>query len=162
MHKSVDFVNQVGSAPAATTATADEVFEAIHTVMHLFRSEQYRVLRDGPHDLTHMESKVLGFFVRHPGATQSDLSAHSGRDKGQLARLIKGLKDRGLLEAHADEQDRRNLRLNATADGRQVQQTLQRQARRVSGVAVGGFSADERRQLVALLNRVRTNLDPVG
>jgi DNA-binding MarR family transcriptional regulator len=159
MRKSVDHVNQVDEGGAAS---ADDVFEAIHTVMHLFRSEQYRVLRDGPHDLTHMESKVLGFYVHHPGATQSDLSAHSGRDKGQLARLIKGLKDRGLLEAHADEQDRRNLRLHATADGRQVQQTLQRQARRVSGVAVGGFSAEERRQVVALLHRVRANLERAG
>jgi hypothetical protein len=36
-----------------------------------------------------MEGKVLGFFARHPGATQRDLAQHSGRDKAQLARLIK-------------------------------------------------------------------------
>lgn len=138
--------------------SADDVFEAIHTVMHLFRAEQYRALRDGAHEMTHMESKVLGYFARHPGATQSELAAHSGRDRGQLARLVKGLKDRGLIEAQADAHDRRQLHLALTPEGRALQQAVARQGRRASGLAVEGLSGDERRQLVALLNRVRANL----
>ena len=63
-HK-VDNVNKESSSPAA-------VFEAIHAIMHLFRAEQYRVLRDGPHDLTHMEGKLMGFFAENPGATLRD------------------------------------------------------------------------------------------
>jgi DNA-binding MarR family transcriptional regulator len=49
-----------------------------------------------------MEGKVLGYFCRHPGNTQSDLAQHSGRDKAQLTRLIARLKEAGLLEARAD------------------------------------------------------------
>jgi len=157
MRKSIDHVNQMARGPASD---ADEVLDAIHSVMHLFRSEQYRALRDGPHALTHMESKVLGFFARHPGATQRDLAVHSGRDKGQLARLIGGLKERGLLDARPDEADRRNTRLSLTAEGRTIQQTLQRQGRRVSDLAVTGLSVEERRQLVALLHKIRANLEP--
>src|SRR5215469_14992448 len=85
----------------------DDVLELIHTVMHQYRARQYRLLKEGPHDITHMDGKVLGFFNRHPGATQSDLAQHSGRDKAQLARLIKGLRERELLRAEADEHDRR-------------------------------------------------------
>jgi DNA-binding MarR family transcriptional regulator len=155
MRESIDHVKQVGEG----TASAEDVLEAIHAVMHLYRSEQYKVLRDGPHDVTHLESKVLGFFARRPGATQSDLAAHSGRDRGQLARLVKGLKDRGLLNGEPDPEDRRNLRLQLTADGRQVQQALQRQGRRAAAVAAEGLSADERRLLLALLDRVRANLE---
>jgi DNA-binding MarR family transcriptional regulator len=51
------------------------------------------------------------------------------------------------------------LQLLPSPDGHAVHQTLQRQARRLSKVAVTGFSAEERRQLVALLRRVRTNLE---
>ncbi|MEY2873030.1 MAG: hypothetical protein RLZZ373_401, partial [Pseudomonadota bacterium] len=51
-------------------AAPDHPLELIHAVMHQYRSQQYQVLRDGPHDLTHMETKALGFFARHPGATQ--------------------------------------------------------------------------------------------
>jgi DNA-binding MarR family transcriptional regulator len=153
MRTSVDIVNN------KSQETADDVFESIHTVMHLFRSAQYHVLRDGPHDLTHMEFKVLGFFARNRGATQSDLVAYSGRDKGQLARLISSLKGRGLLRTRADEEDHRSVHLHLTSDGRAVHQTLQRQGRRVSKVAVTGLSVEERRRLVALLHRVKTNLE---
>jgi DNA-binding MarR family transcriptional regulator len=102
---------------------------------------------------------VLGYFARHPGATASELAAHSGRDKGQVARLVGALKERGLLEARADEADRRSVRLTLTAAGRSVHQTLQRRRRRLAEVAVAGLDDAERAQLSALLERVRLNLD---
>ena len=93
MRNKVDIVNQ------SSSASEDDVLELVHAVMHDYRSLQYRILRDGPHDITHMDAKVLGFFARRPGATQRDLVEHSGRDKAQLARLIKGLREQGLLAA---------------------------------------------------------------
>jgi DNA-binding MarR family transcriptional regulator len=152
MAKPIDLVNQKADG------AGDDLLEAIHAVMHLVRSQQYRALRDGPGELTHMDGKVLGFFERHPGATQSELAAHSGRDKGQLARLIGGLKARGLLDARPDEADRRSVHLTLTAAGRSVQQTLQRRWRRLADLAVAGLGEAERRELLALLERVRANL----
>lgn len=157
MSKSVDHVNQMDSRSA--DADGDEVFEAIHAVMHLYRAPRHRPTTQAQAGLTHMEHKVLGYFSRHPGATQSDLAAHAGRDKGQLARLIAGLRARGLLEARTDEADRRNLRLHTTAAAAEVQQAAERQARAVAATAVAGLSAGERTQLLALLARVRHNLD---
>jgi DNA-binding MarR family transcriptional regulator len=161
MRRSVDLVNQTGKDTPGEAAP-DDVMEQIHSVMHLFRARQHRALRGAPHELTHMDARVLGFFARHPGATQSDLAAHSGRDKGQLARLIGGLKERGLLQAQADAGDRRNLRLSLTVQGRAVQQGLQRRRLRLAGLAVAGLSEAERAQLVALLRRIRANLDNEG
>lgn len=135
------------------------MLELVHGVMHQFRSLQYQRLRDGPHDITHMESKVLGYFAHHPGATQSDLAGHSGRDKAQLARLIKRLLDLGLLEREADAQDRRQLRLKLTADGLAVQRTLHQQRQRLSRLAVAGLSAEDQAQLKALLLQLQANLD---
>jgi DNA-binding MarR family transcriptional regulator len=151
MRKSVDHVKHRGEA--------DEVVEAIHAVMHLYRSRQYRVLRDGEHGTTHLEGRVLGFFARHPGATLSELAAHSGRDKGQLARLVGGLRERGLLEARVDEADRRNQRLHLTPEGEAAQQLLRREGRKVAAAAVRGLSPQERQQLLALLARVHANLE---
>jgi DNA-binding MarR family transcriptional regulator len=153
MRKQVDIVNQPPGK------LADEVFESIHSIMHLYRSRQYRSLRDGPHEITHMENKVLGFFARHPGATQSDLASHSGRDKAQLARLIKTLRDKALLEARVDETDRRSTRLQLSREGQAVFKGLHRQGSRLSAVAVSGLGEDECGQLVALLHRIRANLE---
>jgi DNA-binding MarR family transcriptional regulator len=150
MRKSVDHVKHKGEP--------DDVLEAIHAVTHLYRSQQYRVLRDGEHGVTHMEGRALGFFARHPGATLSELVAHAGRDKGQLARLVSGLRERGLLEARVDEADRRNQHLYLTAEGEQAQQGLRRQGRKIAAAAVRGFSDEDQRTLLALLARVQANL----
>src|SRR5687768_16053855 len=51
MPKSLDHVNQSGRS------VAEEVFEAIHEVMHLYRSERRRASPDGEEALSHMEAK---------------------------------------------------------------------------------------------------------
>lgn len=159
MKNKVDKVNKSAHDPADEPVFANDVVELIHQVMHQLRAQQYRFLRDGPHDITHMDGKVLGFFARHPGATQSDLVHSSGRDKAQLARLIKGLRDRGLLDGTADAVDKRQVRLTLTADGQAIQHELKAQAKRLSTKAVNGLDAAERAELRALLRRMQANLD---
>jgi DNA-binding MarR family transcriptional regulator len=150
MAKQLDNVNHMDAS--------DNVLELIHVVMHQVRSQQFQVLRDGPHAITHMETKVLGFFGRHPGATQTDLAQHSGRDKAQLARLIKGLREQGLLEGQADAADRRSVRLALTAQGRAVLDALEQASAHLAVQAVAGMDDDEQRQLQILLQRVQQNL----
>jgi len=156
MRKPVDKVNQKPSG------TVGDVFDAIHSVMHLYRAQQFRAFAGGEHELTHMESKVLRFFARQPGATLSDLVAHSGRDKAQLTRLIKGLRERGLLDASADEADRRSTRLQLSEAGEALNGHLHQVGAALSGVALDGISEAEREQLHALLQRVRANLAGEG
>ena len=81
MTQQVDVVNEL------PPSKDDEVLEALHAVMHAFRSRQHRQLRDSVQEVGPMEIRALRFFARHPGATQRELVAHSGRDKGQIARL---------------------------------------------------------------------------
>jgi DNA-binding MarR family transcriptional regulator len=165
MVKSNDNVNQSGNGRRGDPKDVrkedrkDEVLDLVHTVMHQYRSQQYQVLREGPQGVTHMESKVLGYIGHHPGATQSELSQHSGRDKAQLARLIKGLRDRELLAGEVGEDDRRSVKLTLTPEGQAVLRTLKQQARRLNAKAVSGMSSAEEAQLLALLQRVRANLD---
>ena len=152
MQKLVDQVNQGGARPV------DDVLETMHAIMHLYRSAQQRSLRDGPNDLAHMEVKALGFFARHPGATQSDLVAHSGRDKAQVARQIRALRERGLLDVQADQLDRRSSRLSLSAEGKAVHAALHRNDGRLKDLALSGFTDEEKGALVELLARVRVNL----
>jgi DNA-binding MarR family transcriptional regulator len=152
MRNIVDQVNQNPDRPV------DDVLETMHAIMHLYRSVQQRSLRDGPNDLAHMEVKALGFFARHPGATQSDLVAHSGRDKAQVARQIRALRERGLLDAEADEQDRRSSRLSLSAEGKAVHAALHSNDGRLKEQALQGFTDEEKLDLLALLGRVRANL----
>jgi DNA-binding MarR family transcriptional regulator len=152
MRKVNDIVNQLKSR------RSDEVLDLVHAVMHRYRSQQYQALRAGPHDITHMESKVLDYFGRHPGATQNELSGHSGRDKAQLARLIKALRDRALLAGKAGETDRRSVHLTLTAEGESVLFALAQQSQRLNAKAVAGLTKAEQLQFAKLLQRVKANL----
>lgn len=134
----------------------DDLMEAVHELMHLARSQQRRHMPDD--GLHPMEGRALAFFVRRPGATQSDLVEHSGRDKGQLARLIAGLRERGLLEARPDEKDRRVVRLHPTAAAQRLYESVLRQRREISSRAAQGLGAAERQTLLGLLRRMQDNL----
>jgi len=157
MKKHVDKVNQNHSAVPASSA--QDVFEAIHAIMHLYRARQLRAPLGTEAELTHMEGKVLGFFARNPGATLSDLVAHSGRDKAQLTRLIRALRDKQLLEAQLDETDRRSTRLRLSPGGEAIHGEWHRHGAGAAEQALAGVPDAERAQLLALLERVRGNLD---
>ncbi|RSZ56409.1 MarR family transcriptional regulator [Massilia atriviolacea] len=153
IHQSNDNVNHSGES------RPDAVLELIHTIMHQYRSQQFQALRDGQHELTHMESKVLAFFGHHPGATQSELARRSGRDKAQLARLITALRERGLLHGEADAADRRNTRLSLTEAGKAIQQAAQGEAAKLNAQAVRGMNEEQQQVLLGLLLQVKGNLD---
>lgn len=154
MIKQVDAVNQL------TQPAEDDVLELMHAVMHLVRARHPRAAEDENPSVGPMERKALGFFTRHPGATQRDLVEHSGRDKGQLARLIAGLRERGLLDAQADEKDRRVIRLYPTEQARVLHAEVQRERKKLSQKAVAGMSTAQQRELLALLKQVQANLRP--
>ena len=135
-----------------------EIFESIHSLMHLYRSRMHRVLRDTSLDLSHMENKVLGFFARHPNSTLSALAEHSSRDKAQLTRLIRVLKDKGLIEENRDLNDRRKILLNLTSKGQSVYEVLHKESLTVCKDAVIGLDADECHSLIQLLDKLKKNL----
>lgn len=153
MRKEVDRVNQNAAA------RDDDPLETMHAIVHLYRARQLRGLRDGPHALAHMEIRVLAYVARHPGATQSDLATHSGRDKAQVARLIRALRERGLLEATADERDRRSARLALSVAGQDMFAALRGRSGELGEAALAGLSGQERDSLRDLLERVRANLE---
>lgn len=157
MRKEVDRVNQKHAAKRG--GVGNDPLELMHAITHLYRSQQLRGLRAGAHELAHMEVKALMYFARNPGATLSELVAHSGRDKAQVARLIKGLRDGGLLDAVADEVDRRSTRLSLSEAGREVFAALHRHNDALNEVALEGVSDDEKVLLMSLLGRVRANLE---
>lgn len=151
-----DNVSKVGISPD------NDVLDAMHEVVHAFRSKLLRGEGDQPRDLSPMEGKALDYFARRPGATQSDLAAHAGRDRGQVARLIGGLKDKGLLLAVPDEADRRVWRLSLSERAQAMHQVTQQRQATLASVATRGMSDQEVQQLMGLLQRVRENLQQHG
>ena len=156
MRKSVDNVNgRVATDPG-------NLLDAVQAVAHLVRSRQLQALRGGQDGLTPLETRVLFYFAHHPGASLRELTEHSGRDKGQLGRLVGGLREHGWLRAESDEADRRVTRFFLTDEALKQQQSMLKQRSVLADAAGQGLSAAERQQLNAPLERGRANLEKAG
>lgn len=142
---------------AVDAPTGEALFEQVHEVLFLFRSQVHQALREEPRGAAHMEMKVLGFFARRPGATQTDLVQHSGRDKGQVARLVKAVMDRGLLRREPEGGRRGGLTL--TEEGRALQSQVRAERARLAEHCAAPLSAKERTQLIALLRKLQSGFD---
>ncbi len=94
---------------------------------------------------------VLG--ARPDGAIQQQLSAEMGIDPSAMVSLINELEDAGLAERRRRPGDRRAWEVTITAQGRRTLQRAKRLASDVEDEILGGLSAAERRQLLALLRR---------
>jgi DNA-binding MarR family transcriptional regulator len=108
---------------SAATPESDQDFPlaAFVAFMTLFGSAQ-QVLKSRMQDeaekgLGPLHLRALCLCLRNPDSTQQWLVQAMGRDKGQIARLIRELEERGFLRRSPDERDKRVWRLAVTAEG---------------------------------------------
>lgn len=132
-----------------------EVLDRLHTLMHSLRRHLQEAMRHDGEGLGPMEARCLGYFMRHDGATQSELVQHSGRDKAQIARIVKVLHERGLLQSCQDPDDGRSQRVSVTVDGQALQRKMQLHRVRFEKAMTAGLAEGERTTLLALLDRLQ-------
>ncbi|WP_084004468.1 MarR family winged helix-turn-helix transcriptional regulator [Terasakiispira papahanaumokuakeensis] len=138
--------------------TPEAIFDAISFLNHEIRSRHYQVSREQGAGIAGMEFKALRFIATHAGATQRDLVERSGRDKGQVARVVDKLKKSELVQAVADEHDRRIARLQVTEKGQQLHHEFQRLNDEIARQATSTFTDEECGQLLRLLEQMNQNL----
>lgn len=158
MPKEVAKVNLAPPHPSGANAVGAEVGEKLHALVHRLRRHMQLALRSGSDDAAPMEWRALGFFARRPGACARDLVEHSGRDKAQVARLVRTLTDRGLLAATPAPDDQRVLQLHLTAAGQREARRLQSLRERIDGRMLAALDEQEQQQLCTLLDRLHASL----
>ena len=139
-----------------STPCAEDVFDAIHRLMHLYRSEQY--LSPNASGLTPMQGKVLRFFANRPNSTLKELRVDFSKDKSQLAKLINGLKAMNLLKSQVDRIDKRQVRLELTSEGARVQKRLRQHTQALAENACKGLKIKDRLELIATVNQLSKGL----
>jgi len=86
--------------------------------------------------------------------TQNHLGRLAAMDSATVQGVVRRLLDRGLVHAMADPQDRRIRILSITCEGADLLRVAQEAGRRANVALLGPLSAQERRQLLALLRRL--------
>lgn len=139
-----------------------DVFEAMHDLMHTYRSHMVRAMVSVHPELTLNEVRALSFVGRHPGATQKELVQHSGADKAQVARMVGMLGDKGWLERVPNADDKRSRCLALSEQGQTVYKAMRASRQAVSASLLKRCDAQTQAQLLALLDQVRSSLEALG
>ncbi|MEZ5700722.1 MAG: MarR family winged helix-turn-helix transcriptional regulator [Burkholderiaceae bacterium] len=139
------------------TSQPPRVLERMHALMHGLKHHMREAMHADGEGLGMMEARCLRYFAHHPGATQSDLVQHAGRDKAQIARIVKGLIERELLCGQPNPADGRSQVLRVSTKGSALQSKMQGHEAAFERRLMRGLDADERATLVALLERLEHN-----
>ena len=108
--------------------------------------------------VTDAQWRMLAAIRRTPGINQGAIAAWLEVEAITAGRMVDRLEKAGMVERRADPEDRRTWRLYLTAEADSHMVRLGGFAQTVFDEALAGLSDDEHATLLALLERVRTNL----
>ncbi len=128
------------------------------------RRAQIALWRDFLHTVAEGEIRPGMFsaivLVRaNPGISQIELAKELGIDKATMVGLTDRLEDAGWVVRKRSREDRRRHGLTVTASGQKIYRALKREMIEHERKFVERFSATERKQLIALLQRLHGRQD---
>lgn len=142
--------------PPPPFAADSLTYQLFHTVRVLGRAVESRAQAAG---LNRSRGMVLGHLAhRTEGVTAAELRRCLGVTAASMSRLLSDMERDGLLQRTPHPADARAMLIHLTDAGRAMMQTFPAVVAEIEQTAFAGFSARERDQLRALLERLRTNL----
>ena len=136
--------------------TEEYIGVVLSDVARLLRTEfDRRVRRLG---ITRAQWLVLTRLHRHPGASLSELAERMEVEKATAGRMIDRLVANGWVARRTQRDDRRVRRVYLTPEAERVHKRIWRVAEATVEDALTGLSAQESKQLMALLQRVKKTL----
>ncbi|KAF0807794.1 MarR family transcriptional regulator [Alcanivorax xiamenensis] len=131
----------------------NELSQALDGVLIRLRRELRDGLRREGIRLPPPAVQVLLLLQRRGAMGMRDVAACSGRDKGQLTRLVTALVEEGLVERQVNDLDRRAARVSLTAKGLSTASLCARIERRALHHLCEPLSASDQASLTRLLRR---------
>lgn len=155
------------ATPASSSGPMDHAAVTGFVALMTISGQAQQLLKARMQDATlaglgplHMHALCL--CQQQPGAPQQALVQALGRDKGQMARLIRDLEDHGLLTRSTDERDRRVWRLYLTPEGETRSAWFSTLEAQVAQDLMGHLSPEDSTQLNRILHSVKAQLDGLG
>jgi DNA-binding MarR family transcriptional regulator/N-acetylglutamate synthase-like GNAT family acetyltransferase len=126
-----------------------------------FYTRRIGVLREGlldsPFSLT--QARVIYELAHRAGVTARELGADLGLDAGYLSRLLRGLREQGLVAETRSSEDGRRKLLHLTRAGETVFARLNARSREEIGAMLGALTARDRTRLVQAMETIEQSLD---
>lgn len=109
----------------------------------------------------HLQRGQFIFLTRiceHPGIGQAALTAMCCIDKGTTSKAVRKLRESQYITCEADETDGRAVKLYPTSAGKSLYDDIIEEENRQNALCLRGFSEEEQRQILLLLQRMNDNV----
>ena len=134
----------------------DDLLVLLTDLARLIRTMADRRAR--AHGMTRAQWIILARVSRRPGLTQRELAEILEVEPITVGRLVDRLASRGLVERRSDPADRRVWRLHLTPAADPVLAGIGETRAAFDAAAMRGLTEADRDALVAVLSRVKSNL----
>jgi DNA-binding MarR family transcriptional regulator len=142
-------------ADPAVTEFAGQLFFRLWRASHTRIAEGLETI-----GLTPALFGTLNILGARDAVIQQDLARTMGIDPSTMVKLIDELEEAGLAARRPHPTDRRAREVAITAKGRRLRDKGRQMATQIDAEVLGGLSAAERRELLALLRRALTTAPP--
>lgn len=113
------------------------------------------ILKEKIHsDITTDQFSTLQYILNHETCTSTDISQAFGIGKSAVTAQVNRLYDKGLIERHRDEKDRRNVYLHVTPKGIELVQFTEKELYNVLGEYLANFDHEEIRSFINSLEKL--------
>lgn len=112
----------------------------------------------GELNLTLPQCRVLVQLEHNEGSTQAQLAELTETEPMTLVRLLDRMEQDQWIERRQDERDRRSKRIYLLPAAEPILERIHRFSDQVQAKSLAGVRADERKQLMAWLERIHRNL----
>lgn len=138
--------------PQALERDAAELYEAATAFIRLYQfRDRDQALRRG---LTVVQAYALDILLSGGGQSLNGLAQGLRLDKSTTSRIVSGMTGHGLVEWSRLEEDRRAMRIVASAEGRRRYEALRRAIVRENARLLASYSPAERRAAIRLLRQL--------
>lgn len=108
--------------------------------------------------LNAMYVRCLHVIANTPACTANYIVKNMGRDKAQIARLIKEMIAKGWLEKHPSSEDKRRQILSLSASGKQLQQKISLLEQELENTILSGLSTQDVSDFQRITGKMLSNL----
>ena len=126
--------------------------------MLAFRYLEAELQKAGLADLPVSAGDVLFVVARQKVLEMGELSQALRKDPSTIANVVKDLERRGYVRRERDPEDRRRVRVSLSPKARKAVPVFYRISRRFNQRFLRGVAAEQRQELVQLLDRLMDNL----
>ncbi|MGI5059273.1 MarR family winged helix-turn-helix transcriptional regulator [Treponema pectinovorum] len=119
---------------------------------------QGKLFNVGLKELATSHGNILFSLSQNETMNLGELAKRINRDKSTTTILVKKLQNEGFIEIKKDETDARKKIIQLTTKGKSYNEQTAKVSNDLISTCYKGFSQDEKKQLVELLNKLCLNL----